>query len=584
MILTHILHVTKDKASLYTASYFRKEESKRLPINPFSWVDGRLYAYGMIKDVFGPVRICIDLRAAKDDCGLTGEGDDPMTQINDQVSSLHEATALKYRVINPPVPPSKAFSSWKYRSFTHEYQFSTWVTPEGQKYGQWVPTTEVETRWLKNENEEIVPTLTEDTTAQQFKSYYFIDKYDLNPRHFIDLRVKVGDNLEEKKVALEAKYREKHPDWDKDHPDDKMDLSIYEIDIAQAQQVPTSTEHDQYLMGYWLGHYETYPKMISVDDNPNVIATYGHWKEPFMEGDFEYRHALPDAVFDFKKALVNRRTTLPICNGLCCYPRIIQERIYANQGQRLSYNKQDRNRRWVLVDFSPVGGCQFYPLKDLWGNLTELILPEGFDHTKQSCLLVVKGRLYTPDEFEIINDKRLLFDIAKYTSVHELDMMLCRGDFKWNTSIVINDYAYDLKHDDNSFLILINKPNLQVVRHRCFNGSWPITKMPWGSDSHAGTVTCDFDQPARGLLFDESTRSVIDHTREVQTMTFYADKIRRWGISNTTLNWQSLLAICDESSDNLMSAKGFVLDNVHTDKYDHVIWPRLSILDFVFRG
>ena len=583
MIITNILHVTGTKADLFSASYFKKEEGKRVAINPFSWVDGRLYGYGMVQEMFGPVRICIDLRAAKEACGFTGEGDDPMEQINNCVpdDSAMEHIALNYKVVNPPVPPATSYKTWQYKFMTYEHQFSKWE--QTGKYGEWVATTLVETRWVKGKTE-IVPRKTTDETAQVFKSYYYLNKYDIDPRHFVDVPLEIGANIEAKERELEDHFRKVYPDWDKDHPDDKMDLKLYEVDIREADKVSTDTDHDQYLMGYWLGYYDAYPKMISVDDESKVIASYGHWTEPNMEGDFEYRHSLPDAVFDFKKEIVNRKTTLPICNGICCYPRIVDEKIYANQGQRLSYNKQDRNRRWVLVDFEPVGGCIFHQLKDLHGNLTELILPD-YDHTKQSLLLVVKGRLFTPDEFEVLNNKRLLFDITKYTVANEIDTMICRGDFVNNTVVIQKKKTeYDLRDDENSFLIVINKPNLQVVRHKCFGGSWPITKMPWGSDSHAGSVKCDFDQPARGLLFDESTRSVLDYTREIQTMTFYADKMRRWGISSTTSNWQSLLAISDESSDNLMSARGFIVDDVHTDLYDHVIWPRLSILDFVFRG
>jgi len=461
-------------------------------------------------------------------------------------------------------------------------------------------------------------------------------------------------------------------------------------------------------------------------------------------------------VFGFKKAMVERTTTLPICNGLCCFPRIVDGKIYASQGQRMSYNKAARNRRWILVDFSTVGGCTFTHLSDLEGTMSELILP-SYDPTQQSVLLVVKGRLFIPGEFEIIGN-RLLFDLTKFQAAYEIDRHLCRGDLTWNTDVIPNNdtsvdrkgavtaatihvhkktkdtsfklyhyvktsdtvvdrtktyyvvedneyrvatrndfeidhktdpetwyfresityyemgttrvkyfvlfhdefievdvdsysligkeinpatKAYDigikdehdqpvlfstfyeyveqtiyesftqhidsktgketwepkgsavvnvhesklnLKNDDNSFLIIINKPNLQVVRHLCYESTRPLSRMPRGVDSFSGTMKNDFDQQARGLLFDESTRSVMDYSREVQTMTFYADKIRKWGISNITTPYQSLIAITDESSHNLMSARGFVLSNVHSDKFDHVIWPRLSILDFIFRG
>ena len=106
--------------------------------------------------------------------------------------------------------------------------------------------------------------------------------------------------------------------------------------------------------------------------------------------------------------------------------------------------------------------------------------------------------------------------------------------------------------------------------------------MPWGTDAKTGTMKVDFDRQVRGILFDEQTKSAIDYTRETQSLTFYADKFRRWGIANVSANWSSLLAITDESAHNSMISRGFVLDGCRVDKYDHVIWPKLSVLDFVF--
>ena len=156
--------------------------------------------------------------------------------------------------------------------------------------------------------------------------------------------------------------------------------------------------------------------------------------------------------------------------------------------------------------------------------------------------------------------------------------------FERGWDIEIKEPILNLKNDDNSFLIIINNPGLQIVKHKCFEGPKPFTKMKWGSDSHAGLMRVDFDRQARGLLFDCVTRSIIDYTRETQTLTFYADKCRKWGIANCYINWPTPIAVMDESSHNLMSARGFTLDDANTFKYDHVVWPNLSILDFIFRG
>jgi hypothetical protein len=104
-----------------------------------------------------------------------------------------------------------------------------------------------------------------------------------------------------------------------------------------------------------------------------------------------------------------------------------------------------------------------------------------------------------------------------------------------------------------------------------------------GHDAPTGTMRVSFDRQVRGLLFDESTRSVVDYTRETQSLTFYADKFRRWGIANVSSNWSSLMAVTDETADNSMSTKGYIVDVCDNDKYNHIVWPHLTILDFVFK-
>jgi hypothetical protein len=539
--------------------------------------------------------------------------------------------------------------------------------------------------------------------AQPYKCYYYTNKWDYPVPYQITIDCQPGDDLVAIAADLKQHFLDKYT-----ISEEEAQIVITEVDITKAEYYDYDSEKDDSLMGFWLGNLKIHPKMISVDQDINVIASYGSKVEDNMRSDFEYRHALPDAVFDCKKNLFKKDATLPICNGLVCYPRVINDRLYASQGQRLSYNKADRNRGWVLVDFSTVGGASFVHLSKFDGPLTALTIPTNengvpiIDTSKQSALLVVRGRLFLPNEFEIVNNKYLLFDRTRYTAVHELDRAVCRGDFRWNSKIIdqrkygVNvvedtnkssitffkktedtsfqegkqyyiefngefveidaslyigspigqDKVYpfgkdadniyksrvhdhdnnlvfnefyertnvvittpetevvsvgheaerkidvvvethetdiDLKNDDNSFLIIINRPGLEVIHHRCFEGPWPITKMKWGTDAKTGTMKVDFDKQVRGLLFDEQSKSVIDYTRETQTLTFYADKFRKWGIANVSANWSSLLAICDESAHNSIVSRGFVLDRCRIDKYDHVVWPKLSVLDFIFR-
>ena len=706
MTITNIMHVSGSKADLYSPSYFKELEGMREPVNPFSkWVDGNLYAFGLRSDQYGQVRIVIDLTAAAKEITFE-DSSDPVKMIEDKLNE-DELKAKEFEITNPPIPPSKSHTEWIYQHKIREHQYSSWVVdPDDSQSGRWVATTEEETQWYKDDGSFIEPVVTDHTEPQNFFTYYLLNNYDFPTPEFIDLDLMDGDNIEAMRLVYVDHFAKKYGK----RPED-VDVKIYHVDFRQAHHLDTDTEYDSSLMGYWLGKKTVYPKMISVDQNPDVTATFGSHTEPNMEGDFEYRHALHDAVFGSKNNLFNLYTTLPICNGLCCYPRVVNGKVYASEGQRLSYNEKDRNRRWVLVDFNPVGGCQFIHLSELKGTLSEFVLPSSFDRTKQTVLLVIRGRLFLPNEFEIMDNNRVLFNLSKFSVIYELDRMLCRGDFVKDMSVLepkrnnsrqliisgvsdlhhnenetigdtrkdypngrqtidtfkktddivfqedklyyvkfcdefvavdssgligqrmslghavgisdptnvykafvhdqngqilfkdfyeattmtspvfdkgweikIKEPKLDLKNDDNSFVVIINKPGLQIVKHKCFSNPKPFTKMRWGSDSHAGLMRFDFDRQSRGLLFDETTRSIIDYTRETQSLTFYADKFRRWGIANCYITMPTPIAVMDESSHNLMSARGFTLDNANTFKYDHIVWPNLSILDFVFRG
>jgi len=869
--------VTGSKADLYSPSYFKKVAGERPAVNPFErWVNGKLFVFGIASYPTGDqYRFCLDLTKLNQAHPFSFLSDDPFSELEIQLNEIAaEALTEQYIVEHPFIPPSYSYISWKYRSVVKKHQFHIWAEDNCKKC--WVPITKTETQYLDSNNKPIVPERvysTEDEgvsqiLAEELTAYYYNNKWEFPRPTTCDFECPVGDSIILKSKAISDEVKAKYGQYDDTFD---QEVVVSSVDITKAQYYDCDSEHDDSLMGYWLGKLSSFPKMFSVDQNENIIASYGTHKsgEPFIIlQDYEYRHSLPDAVFDFKKPIVNRATTLPICNGLFCYPRIIDGRIFASEGQRLSYNEKDRNRRWVLMDFSSVGGCTFKHLSEFGGPLSELIIPKDedgkhiFDPETQSLLLCLRGRLFTPDEFEVVHD-RILLDWTKYTAIHELDRMLCRGDFVDNTSFLerqkhnvqpiktqhselinaivptkdekftlkgrptadevffkgkkylykdaehpdpveipdiddwygqaVSEYAatytpvergffepdkkyytrigngkyqlieqdlvgeaigsyyddelaelavirsmlpignrdyttadiqirldifldllnklcttdmifvktyregieileevryyvkffgdfyeaklpdevyenetpineetmipvdlidpstgefveltekqkielvmkvneegkplfnkfyeqdlktvrhgftdktiegkdlhetddhyitthsvkeIDLKNDDNSFVVIINKPGLRVIRHQCYNGPWSMTKMRWGADAKTGTMKVDFDRQVRGLLFDEASRSVIDYTRETQSLTFYADKFRRWGIANVSANWSSLIAIADESADNSMSARGFVVTDCTDYKYDQIVWPHLSVLDFTFR-
>lgn len=690
--ITNIMHVNGSKTDLYSPSYFKKVEGVRDAVSPFArWTDGSIFAFGSRTNELGTINVVVDLIIVNDTVvPLSVDlGDDPVATI-ESVLNENEGLITDAFVNSPVIPPSKSYTDWKYTHQVERQTISYFLD------GEW-HSKDLLTTWYYSGNDKLVPVLSDDYEAQANKHYYYLDKWSVRGKEvFVSLDVKPGDKLRDDDdgigildiIAGEINNRCSA----RSISISTSDLKLYEVDVTKATVVDTDTESVPEIMGYWLGKLTSFIQFTSVDqDTSKIVASYGSVTEPNMEGDFEYRHSLHDAVFTIKDPFADRKQILPICNGLFCFPKVVNNKVYGREGQRLSYNEQDRNRRWVLADFSQVGGASFKQLSDFEGPLSELIVT-NVNPSEQSVLLVVRGRLFTNDEFDLVQMEdgscRLLFDLTKYTGICELDRMVCRGDFKNNSKIldpnkhvkrsvgsatfgVIDDYApttdtefvegkeyyvkfhedfvlaqvtvgapiglqhvyavgikdetnqhvsmvhdsegnilfnefyektlvqsrtvntevevshivpeVDLKNDVNSFIIVINKPGLRVIRHECFEGPRPFTKMKLGSDTHVGTMRVTLDRQVRGLLFDTVTRSVIDYTRETQSLTFYADKFRKWGIANVSANWSSLLAVTDESADNSMSTKGYILDRCDSDKYDHVVWPHLTILDFVFK-
>lgn len=699
--ITNIMHVNGSKADLYSSKYFKKVEGVREAVSPFArWTGGSIIAFGTRSNSLGVTNVAIDLRYVNknivtlDIIPLDIE-DDPVSYMS-KILTDNEVLLNDFDnvfVPNPTIPSSKSYTSWKYK-----YEVVN-TTSSYAIVGDWFKHDFVTKKYL-NGNMCIDPVVSTDTVAQRNKSYYYVNKWDFNfgrtvtdedmVKVVVSIDTKEGDDLSTIKQAIVSdiftRLRKSI---------EESDVELLEVDITKASVIDTDTESVPEIMGYWLGKLKSFVDFKSVDQSFDIVASFGSYLEPNMEGDFEYRRNLHDAVFQFKDGAKDISNVLPICNGLACYPRIINKKIYACEGQRLSYNEQDRNRRWVLADFANVGGASFIQMSKLRGSVSELELI-NFDPSKQSVMISVRGRLFVPEEFDIVdngNSHRILFDVTKYTGICELDRMVCRGDFKRNSKILdrshsaitesvvfrgdsvtascyvkttdkkfvegksyfvlVRDDFYpcevpvgqdigagkfvrntdlkseasnkfnflysddgdlifdtfyefkdisvksrelhvsttvknkcpsiDLKNDPNSFVIVINKPGLRIIRHRCFEGPRPFTKMNNGHDAPTGTMRVSFDRQVRGLLFDESTRSVVDYTRETQSLTFYADKFRRWGIANVSSNWSSLMAVTDETADNSMSTKGYIVDVCDDDKYNHIVWPHLTILDFVFK-
>ena len=110
--ITNIMHVNGSKADLYSSNYFKKVEGVRDAISPFArWTDGSIVAFGTKTNELGTVNIAIDLSQVVETLFPFELGDDPMTEISEQLSANESLLESAY-ITSPLIPHSKSFTDW----------------------------------------------------------------------------------------------------------------------------------------------------------------------------------------------------------------------------------------------------------------------------------------------------------------------------------------------------------------------------------------------------------------------------------------------------------------------------------------
>lgn len=297
--------------------------------------------------------------------------------------------------------------------------------------------------------------------------------------------------------------------------------------------------------------------------------------------------------FDFSRHVVNVDNTMPVVNGFCCFPGTSLGKLKATDSRRYLEAPDDRDRGIVLVDFTQVGGCVFKSLnvESIEGTQNEFVLPrsitDDYDETTQSMIVVIDGRLLRPSQYVKLGNHIIIKqDLSALAS--ELDRKVCTGAHITNNSRMVESAGErDRLRQPNSFVVIVNTPNLQAVEHTPWLSSREST-LEHGCNSYAALDSNQFPAAARGLLYNNTDMSIINYSREEHTSTFYAENIQQevsYKTSTVLIKAERPLVILAGSLDNLMSAKAALFDNPNNFVHDdQIMWPRWVILDLIFRG
>lgn len=328
------------------------------------------------------------------------------------------------------------------------------------------------------------------------------------------------------------------------------------------------------------------PKYISIDQDVDDIQV--------VDNQDVFNRAPNDTlIIQNRSGIFNYDATIAFCNGLCCFPTVVKHDVAGSalaldSGSHVRHNQKDRDGSIILVDFGEFGKVDCVRLSEMEGDwYSGLKVPNRFNLTDCSFLLSVAGRIFVPGEFNVFADRNLLFfDPTKFMHEYTLDEAVCKNEFTVKGGRVVDVNVTDGRTARNSFLIIIRNPNMKVIEH---HAQTLTNESQFMSRWTSGVAMHQVIYPAccAGLMFDRSTRSVREYTKESHDMQSYTSK------STIPVVWRKVLArvkhatcmeILPRNSNNLMLARAIMHDRLTITPDARVLYPSFSMLDFIFKG
>ena len=119
-------------------------------------------------------------------------------------------------------------------------------------------------------------------------------------------------------------------------------------------------------------------KIVSVENDFGIDVGYGSHLSPEIRNNVRLKWNLPDLVFTKATPgdVVNFNNTIPVVNGIVCYPYVYKDTLFAYKGAQLASKMRDLNKNILLIDYSQLGSLTTIPLYKC-----ELIRITGLDET-----------------------------------------------------------------------------------------------------------------------------------------------------------------------------------------------------------
>lgn len=306
--------------------------------------------------------------------------------------------------------------------------------------------------------------------------------------------------------------------------------------------------------------------VYSVDNNIGVDVSYSLRNSPFTRNLKTIKWKLKDLIFTHTTSthVVNFANTIPIVNGLACYPKYWNDELFAYEGSNLLRNNPNTTKGLVLLDFSNIGDIETHLLSSCVNfsnldtnshsktmvveeepkvkftgtinvyNTDEFVIEVQLPDTASSGIpiICIAGRLFFPYEDDLyikkVNGKSVVkFVINRIT----LEKILSTNLQKFgkqipntgNINIDVNDFLDYLfvDHLGDFYKDPVNEHT--NVRKYFADTCIPYIvilksdkKLMFKKSNPIGTILPDklrFEPNAGGLLVNANTREIIDYVR-----------------------------------------------------------------------
>ena len=286
----------------------------------------------------------------------------------------------------------------------------------------------------------------------------------------------------------------------------------------------TNALTEEFVKGYQITSTHTRRKAralcTSLFADLDMTLSYTNMDYPDVRNVRQFKEDLQDLVITTDNTQKNLKNYLCAVNGLVPYPTFFNRELFLKKGAKMLWSATDNHGSGIsAIDFTNLGGIEVFKFADCKvtsrhesKHLTamsdiKVTLPSTVNGENISIMVVIAGHLYFPDEIKRVDVKSfILKPYAMSIDKHRLQYKSVFTDTLYGTTTVETDDSTDSyivdamvnPHHTESFIVVINSPNVEVRRVDCM--------------SELDAKTALAPQTEDGILVDLVSRGIIDHT------------------------------------------------------------------------